>query len=139
MQLREVLDSSAGISSARTFCNTWVEGLTVQLPPVAVAIDDSLMALVERCVHELAPTSSNLLPSQATGPEALSSSPQRGMFPSSPDRGQFANAPGWMSSASSPMTLLEQARRAQRLNQALDNITSPNRQPGRLSGFTRSS
>ena len=53
VQLTEALggeDSSAG----QPFCNTWLEGFSLQLPPIAVAIDDSLMALVERCVHHLA-------------------------------------------------------------------------------------
>ena len=128
VQLHEALDSSTSAPNARTFCNTWVRGLSVQLPPLAVAIDDSLMALIERCMHQLAPANSPLQPNQATHPETSGGGPQTSMFPASPDAGQRS---GWMSSASSPMTLLEQARQAQRLNQALDGITSPNRQPGR--------
>lgn len=38
----------------RSFCNTWINHLVLNLPTLAVAIDDSLMALVERCVKHLA-------------------------------------------------------------------------------------
>lgn len=38
----------------RSFCSTWVDHLVLSLPTLALAIDDSLMALVERCVKHLA-------------------------------------------------------------------------------------
>lgn len=98
----------------RSFCNTWVEHLVVTLPPLAVAIDDSLMALVERGMTHLAAASPNQL--QSTGLGSTAGQMSRA-YPCSP-------APGgsWTPSASSPMTLLEQARQAKQLNDALDSF-----------------
>ena len=53
-----------------------------------------------------------------------------GLFANSPSQGPFVGSSGMQSFAGSPLTLLEQARQAQRLNKALDGIMSPNRQPG---------
>lgn len=101
--------------AARSFCNTWVEQFVLQLPTLAVAIDDSLMALVERCMQHLVPPA---LPVQgAMQPPGLRRGP--GMMgrahPGSP-------GPSWTPSANSPMTLLEQARQARQLNAVLDNF-----------------
>jgi len=100
---------------SRSFCNTWIEQLALHLPPLAVAIDDSFMALVERCVHHLA---SPALPSQGLvqatghrhGPALVGRADPRSPVPS------------WTPSAKSPMSLLEQARQAKQLNDALDNF-----------------
>lgn len=105
----------------RSFCNTWIEHLVVSLPPLAVAIDDSLMALVERCVKHLA--AANVVSpaqSQSTG----LGTPAGPANPCSPGPG-----PSWTPSASSPMTLLEQARQARQLNNALDSFGA-SRHPG---------
>lgn len=101
----------------------------MQLPPLAIAIDDSLMALVERCVSLFAPHNSPSQQAQANQTAAFHAGPFSSNLGSSPDGRQQVGA--WMSSASSPMTLLEQARQAQRLNQVLDSITSPSRAPGK--------
>lgn len=104
-----------GVAVTRSFCNTWVERLALHLPPLAVAIDDSLMALVERCVEHLA---TSALPAQelvqSTGHRAAPGLMGRA-DPHSP-------GPSWTPSASSPMSLLEQARQARQLNEALDNF-----------------
>lgn len=105
----------------RSFCNTWIEHLVVSLPSLEVAIDDSLMALVERCVQHLAAAST--AESQST--EHGSRAGQAGRATAcSPGPG-----PSWTPSASSPVTLLEQARQARQLNNALDSFGA-NRQPG---------
>ena len=111
----QVCDAARGSDEARSFCNTWIEQLVIQLPSLAVAIDDSLMALVERCVQHInspaltahaQPTQHRGRTEQTTGADAHS-----------PGTG-----PSWTPSATSPMTLLEQARRAKQLNDALDSF-----------------
>ena len=100
-----------------SFCNTWIEHLVVSLPPLAVAIDDSLMALVERCVKHLAAASAvSPAHSQSTGLGTTAGPPGRA--------NTFSPGPGpsWTPSATSPMTLLEQARQARQLNNALDSF-----------------
>ena len=101
----------------RSFCNTWIEHLVVSLPSLEVAIDDSLMALVERCVQHLAAASATSpAQSQSTGQGNTAGQAGRAN-PCSPGPG-----PSWTPSAGSPMTLLEQARQATQLNSALDNF-----------------
>ena len=67
-------------------------------------------------------------PQGASSSSGLPTGP--GLFANSPSQGPFAGSSGMQSLAGSPLTLLEQARQAQRLNKALDGIMSPNRQPG---------
>ena len=109
----QVCNAASEPNEAQSFCNTWLDHLHVQLPNLAVAIDDSLMALVERCVKSCATSTESPLERsyqaknrQVTGRAA-------------------ANSPGagsWTPSATSPMTLLEQARQAKKLNEALDSF-----------------
>ncbi|KAL3150505.1 hypothetical protein ABBQ32_000323 [Trebouxia sp. C0010 RCD-2024] len=123
----------------RSFCNTWINHLVLNLPTLAVAIDDSLMALVERCVKHLAAEGA-ASPVRAQPQSPAMTADQVGRAdPWSPGAG-----PSWSPAAISPMTLLEQARQAKQLNQALDSFggsrhtasggwnqtTSPNRPGG---------
>ncbi|KAL0034546.1 hypothetical protein WJX79_007807 [Trebouxia sp. C0005] len=85
LQVCEASPAPEGGAESGSFCNTWIQQLALHLPPLAVAIDDSFMALVERA------------------------------DPRSP-------VPSWTPSAKSPMSLLEQARQAKQLNDALDNF-----------------
>jgi len=115
LQVCEAPHTPEGDAESRSFCNTWIEQLALHLPPLAVAIDDSFMTLVERCVHHLA---SPALPSQGlvqatghrNGPAVVGRADPRSPVPS------------WTPSAKSPMSLLEQARQAKQLNDALDNF-----------------
>ena len=122
-QVQEML-GQPGVAVTRSFCNTWVERLALHLPPLAVAIDDSLMALVERCVEHLATPA---LPTQ----EAVQTTGHR-VTPGFMGRADPRSpGPSWTPSASSPISLLEQARQARQLNDALDNFGAP-RQAGKL-------
>ncbi|DBA79124.1 TPA: Protein argonaute-3, variant 2 [Trebouxia sp. C0004] len=115
LQVCEAAHASGGGADSRSFCNSWIDQLALHLPPLAVAFDDSFMALVQRCVHHLA---SPALPSQglvqATG-HRNGPAQQGRADPRSP-------VPSWTPSATSPMNLLEQARQAKQLNDALDNF-----------------
>ena len=122
-QVQEMTGQS-GDAVTRSFCNTWVDHLALHLPPLAVAIDDSLMALVERCVKHLA---SPALPArESVQPTGYRDRP--GLMGRADPR---SPGPSWTPSASSPMTLLEQARQARQLNDALDSFGA-RRQAGKL-------
>lgn len=110
----QICEAARMPNEPRSFCNTWIEHLVVSLPPLAVAIDDSLMALVERCMNHLAAASPGQLQSTGLGSTA---GPVGRANPCSPGPG-----PSWTPSASSPVTLLEQARQARQLNNALDSF-----------------
>lgn len=113
----QVCEAARDVAEARSFCNMWVEQLVVQLPTLAVAIDDSLMTLVERCVKHLAGPATSL-PAQSQ-PKGLGGA--QGQAGRADARSPGAG-PSWTPSATSPMTLLEQARQARQLNDALDSF-----------------
>ena len=113
----QACEAARDVAEARSFCNMWVEQLVVQFPTLALAIDDSLMTLVERCVKHLAsPASSLPVQLRSTGLGGVQGETGRA------DARSPGAGPSWTPSATSPMTLLEQARQARQLNDALDSF-----------------
>ena len=116
-------------SAPRNFTNTWVQHLVLQLPCIAVAIDDSVVALVERCMQHLVIPSQQPLTAQTSvaAPGLHQDAP--GLYQSAPGMthsrlgGNSPGLPSW-TPCGSPLNLVQRARQATQLNAALDNFGS---------------